>query len=177
MWVRLSLRDGILKRRFDEINGNGERWQIVLPKIYREEFMKIAHGGMTGGHFGQAKTAIGIQLRAYWPSWKSDIEYFVKSCESCARYHRGTLKRQAPLQTPHVGEPWERVSIDITGPHPRSSKGKVYILTVVDHFSKWAEAIAISNHTAITVAQALMSHVFTKYGAPKQLLSDRGPRV
>jgi transposase InsO family protein len=45
----------------------------------------------------------------------------------------------------------------------------------VDHFSKWAESIPVQNHTASTVARALMSHFFTYYGAPKQLLSDRGP--
>ena len=56
-----------------------------------------------------------------------------------------------------VGELWERVSVDITGPHPWSSRGKQFILTLVDHFSKWAEAIPLSNHTAPTVAKALMS--------------------
>jgi hypothetical protein len=46
---------------------------------------------------------------------------------------------------------------------------------LVDHFSKWAEAIPIHNHTATTVAHVLMTHVFTRYGTPQQLLSDRGP--
>ena len=121
------------------------------------------------------KTAAGIQARAYWPTWKTDLKLFIKMCEPCSRYHRGAVKRQAPLQTPLVGEPWERVSIDITGPHPRSSRGKVYILTVVDHFSKWAEAFAIPNHTAPTVANVLVSQVFSKFGTPKQILSDQGP--
>jgi Integrase core domain len=79
------------------------------------------------------------------------------------------------MQTPMVGEPWERVSVDITGPHPRSCRGKQYILTLVDHFSKWAEAIPLSNHTAPTVAKALMTNVFSRYGVPRQLLTDRGP--
>jgi Integrase core domain len=48
-------------------------------------------------------------------------------------------------------------------------------LTLVDHFSKWAEAIPIANHTAQTVAKALMTNVFARYGVPLQLLSDRGP--
>jgi len=74
-----------------------------------------------------------------------------------------------------VGEPWEQVSIDITGPHPRSQRQNQYILTLVDHFSKWAETIPIRNHTAPTVAKALMVHVFTKFGAPRQLLTDCGP--
>jgi len=47
-------------------------------------------------------------------------------------------------------------------------------LTLVDHFSKWAEAIPLRNHTALTVARALMTHVFSKYGAPRQILTDRG---
>ena len=70
------------------------------------------------------------------------------------------------MQMPFVGEPWTRVSVDITGPHPRSSRSNQYILTLVDHFSKWAEAIPLRNHTALTVARALMTHVFSKYGAP-----------
>jgi len=65
--------------------------------------------------------------------------------------------------------------VDITGPHPSSSTSKQYILTLVDHFSKWAEAIPLSNHTAPTVAKALMTHVFSRFGVPRQLLTDRGP--
>jgi len=68
-----------------------------------------------------------------------------------------------------------RVSVDITGPHPRSSRGNQYILTFVDHFTKWAEAIPIRNHTAPIVARTLMTHVFSRFGAPYQILTDRGP--
>lgn len=73
-----------------------------------------------------------------------------------------------------MGEPWERVSIDVTEPHPRSSRGKMFIVTLVENFSKWAEAIPVQNHEAPTIAYVLMTHVFTRYGAPQQLLSDRG---
>ena len=47
---------------------------------------------------------------------------------------------------------------------------------MVDHFSKWAEAIPLSNHTASTVAKALVTHFFSRYGVPRQLLTDRGPK-
>jgi len=49
------------------------------------------------------------------------------------------------------------------------------MLTVMDHFSKWAEAIPLRNHTAPTVARTLMTHVFSRFGMPLQLLTDRGP--
>jgi len=124
---------------------------------------------------GLKKTAAAVQSRAYWPTWSSDLASFVKSCSQCARYHRGTLPRRAELQTPQVGEPWERISVDITRPHPKSTRQNQYILTVIDHFSKWAEAIPIRNHTAPVVARALMVHIFSRFGVPLQLLSDRGP--
>ena len=174
-WPRLSIRDGLLKRRFESNDGRSERWQVVWPKELRTEFLTIAHGGMTGGHMGLKKTTASVQSRAYWPTWSSDLALFVKGCSQCASYHRGTLPRRAELQTPRVGEPWERISVDITGPHPKSSKQNQYILTVIDHFSKWAEAIPIRNHTAPVVARALMVHVFSRFGTPLQLLSDRGP--
>ena len=149
-------------------------WQVILPKKLRKEFLSVIHGGMTGGHLARRRTAASIQSRAYWPTWSSDLDAFLRECEPCARYRRGSAPKKAHLRTPLVGEPWFRVSVDITGPHPRSSKSNQYILTLVDHFSKWAEAIPLRNHTAPTVARALMVHVFSKFGAPWQLLTDRG---
>jgi len=64
--------------------------------------------------------------------------------------------------------------VDITGPHALSSRGNKYILTPVDHFSKWAEAIPLRNHTAPVVARALVTHVFSRFGAPGQILTDCG---
>jgi transposase InsO family protein len=175
LWPRLSLRNGLLKRRFESNDGVTERWQVVLPKDLRAQFLDVAHGGMTGGHMRRQKTAAAVQSRAYWPTWSTDLDNFLKQCVPCSRYHRGTLPHRAAMQTPAVGEPWERISIDITGPHPKSSRGNIYILTLVDHFSKWAEAMPLSSHTAPVVARALMTHVFSRFGLPKQLLSDRGP--
>jgi len=174
MWPRLRVQDGVLQRRFETPDGISVKWQIVLPLKLRREFLSAIHGGMTGGHLGRKRTAASIQARAYWPTWSSDLDAFLRECAPCARYHRGNAPRKAGMQTPLVGEPWQRVSVDITGPHPRSSKSNQYILTLVDHFSKWSEAIPLRNHTAPTVARALMVHVFSRFGAPQQLLTDRG---
>jgi len=174
MWPRLRIWNGILQRRFETPDGLSVKWQVVLPKEMRADFLTVIHGGMTGGHLARRRTAASIQARAYWPTWSTDLDAFLKKCEPCARYYRGSAPRKAMLCTPPVGEPWIRVSVDITGPHPRSSKSNQYILTLVDHFSKWAEAIPLRNHTATTVARALVTHVFSKFGAPLQLLTDRG---
>ena len=174
-WPRLAIKDGLLKRRFEAADGLSSYWQVIMPTSLRNEFISLAHGGMTGGHFGRRRTTAAIQSRAYWPSWRSDMERFLRQCVPCARYHRGAIPRQAGLRPTLIGEPWERMSVDITGPHPRSARQNQYILTCVCHFSKWAEAIPLANHTAATVSRALMTHVFSRFGAPLQLLTDRGP--
>jgi len=72
-----------------------------------------------------------------------------------------------------VGEPWERLGVDITGPHVTSSKGNVYILTLIDHFTKWVEMFPMRNQEASTIAQLLVNRVFCVHGLPIQILTDR----
>jgi len=48
------------------------------------------------------------------------------------------------------------------------------MLTVLDHFTKFAFAFPIRSHDAQTVAKYLVEKVFLTYGMPLQLLSDRG---
>jgi len=73
------------------------------------------------------------------------------------------------------GQPWERISIDVTGPHPISSKCNSYILTVIDHFTKWVELFLMKNQEAPTVARLLVDRMFCVHGCPIQILTDRGP--
>ena len=174
-WPRLIIEDSLLKSEFVSADGTSVKRQVVWPTALRRQLLEIAHGGMTGGHLGRRRTGVTLQSRIYWPTWSSDLDQFLRSCPECSQYHRGNIRPQAELQTPMVGEPWERVSVDITGPHPRSTRGRRFILTLVDHFSKWAEAIPLASHTAPIVAKTLVGHVFTRFGAPKQLLTDRGP--
>jgi transposase InsO family protein len=98
-------------------------------------------------------------------------------CHVCNTYHRGKLPRTAPLQPIPVGAPFERLSIDLTGPHCRSDRGHVWILTCIDPFTKWVEAFPLRNKEAETVAKVLVEQVFTRFGIPIALLSDKGKEV
>jgi len=86
------------------------------------------------------------------------------------------LPRQGPLQPTGVHAAFDRLSTDLTGPHPRSRRGHIYILTVVCPFSKFCACILFRNKEAVTVARALVE-VFCHYGTPLALLSDRGGEV
>ena len=88
---RLSVRNGLLQRKFTSIERQSEFWQTVIPRSHCQEFMELVHAGSTGGHFGLKKTSAAVQSRAYWPSWSSDIDSYIRKCTVCAQYHRCLL--------------------------------------------------------------------------------------
>jgi transposase InsO family protein len=115
-----------------------------------------------------------VRHRAYWVGWIADVKRFCMQCNTCSQYWRGKAPKLGLLQSMTVGEPWERVGIDITEPHPKSSSGYIYILTLVDYFSKWCDAFPMRNQEASTVASILVDRVFTYFGTPLQILTDSG---
>lgn len=78
------------------------------------------------------------------------------------------------MQTLKTGEAWELVGIDLTGPHPKSSRGHIYILTIVDHFTKFVITSPIRDQEAKTVADAVVKSLVNTFGCPKAILTDRG---
>ncbi|XP_070002156.1 uncharacterized protein [Nicotiana sylvestris] len=55
-----------------------------------------------------------------------------------------------------------------------SSCGNTYILVAVDYVSKWVEAIALPNNDAKSVVAFLKKNIFTIFGTPRAITSDRG---
>jgi len=95
-------------------------------------------------------------------------------CIDCAQVFRGNPPNTGTLQSMTVGLPWEKVGVDVNGPHPRSSKGNRFIITAIDHFTKPTFAMPARNHEATTVARFLVDKIFILFGTTRQLLSDRG---
>ena len=174
-WHRLTVEDNVLYRA-DRRMGE-EVKQLIVPYTCRQDFLTKVHEGMCGGHLGIKKTLDQVQRRAYWTTWKEDVKRFCRRCKKCNEYHRGQLPRSAPLQPLQFGAPFERIHIDLTGPHPRSRRGSVYIVTIVEPFTKWAEALPVPNKEAATVARVLAEQFFCRFGIGIALLSDRGKEV
>ena len=173
-WDRLACIGDILYRRYSPPNSCSETRQMLVPPAYRQEILQQAHQKFTGGHMGELRTLEQVRRRGYWPGWAADTRRFCRRCPECSSYKRGTAPKQGQLQKMTVGMPWERIGVDITGPHPKSRNGYKYILTVTDYFSKWADAFPIRNQEAITVAKVLVDRVFSYMGMPIQVITDRG---
>ena len=149
--------------------------QIVVPAASRRDIADQLHRGLNGGHLGLRRAERQLQKRYYWPGWRHEVRQAQRRCEACARYKKPQNPRQGQLQPMVVGEPWERIGIDITGPHLTSARGNSYILTVIDHFSKWVELFPIRNQEASTVAKILVDRIICQHGCPIQILTDQGP--
>jgi hypothetical protein len=64
--------------------------------------------------------------------------------------------------------------MDITGPYPLTPCRNKYLLTFVDHFSKYAEAFAIPEQTVEVCARVYARKIVTCHGTGSVLVTDQG---
>ena len=65
-------------------------------------------------------------------------------------------------------------SIDLLPTLPISPEGYRHCLIMVDAFSKWIELVPLRSKSSQEVANALYNHIFSRFGLPYVIRSDRG---
>ncbi|KII63528.1 Retrovirus-related Pol polyprotein [Thelohanellus kitauei] len=123
---------------------------------------------------GILKTIDTIRKLFFWPHMNEEIEEYVKNCSSCCVNKSKNYTPRAELIPIVATRPFEFWAVDITGPLNTTPRGNRYIVVFVDHFTKWVEAVPITDQTAEIVAEAMLNHVVFRFGVPTQLHSDRG---
>ena len=145
--------------------------QLLVPASERHDFIRLSHSGMCGGHLGVRRTMDQVQRQAYWDGWRC------RQCPNCNGYFRRQLPRTDPLQPMVTGVPFEKVTFGLTGPHPRSRLGSLFIVTCIDPLTKWVESFPAPNKEATTVARILVEQIVCRYGVPIAILTDQGKEV
>uniref|UniRef100_A0A8C5MKZ9 Gypsy retrotransposon integrase-like protein 1 n=1 Tax=Leptobrachium leishanense TaxID=445787 RepID=A0A8C5MKZ9_9ANUR len=151
--------------------------QLVVPKPFRKELLKLAHETPLAGHLGVCKIRSRLSRNFYWPGMSTAVANFCWSCPVCQRVGKtGDVTRAPLVPLPVVGEPFEWVAVDLVGPLAiASSSGKQFILTVVDYATRYSEAVALSSIRADKVADALIG-IFCRVGFPREMLTDQRPQ-
>ncbi len=173
-WPRLSIKDGVLVRRWEVLGTDIVYWQAVVPLGQRRIVLKYTHDVKTSGHLGVLKTLSKIRQRYYWPGLQQDVRAYIAGCETCSRRKGPTMSKTAPMQIVRSGYPMERIALDILGEFPISENGNKYILVIADYFTKWTECCAMPNMEAATVAKILVNEVISRFGIPDRIHSDQG---
>ena len=173
-WKQLELSNGLLHRRYENDQGNHMHLQLVVPGALRQKVLQEIHGGLSGGHLGEEKTANRLKERFYWPGHWQDVRSWCRTCTTCATRKMPVPGRRAPLQNIRAGYPLQMIAVDIMGPFPEGDSGNRYILVATDYFTRWVEAYAIPNQEAKTVASKLVGDFFFRFSIPERLHSDQG---
>ena len=90
---------------------------------------------------------------------------------------QGHQTKTTPLQPLPVVGLHKHWHMDFIGPIRNGYDGSKYDFLLVDSFSWWPEAFCLPSADAVTVAKVLFKEIFTRYGAPAVLVSDRGPSL
>ena len=103
----------------------------------------------------------------------SYVAEHVESCLSCQ--HRKTSHRPPALPTGHrpVTKPFQVVAVDLVECKSKS-EGNRFILSVIDHLTRFLILIPIKSKEAAVVVRHLIDRVFSVLGSPETLHFDQG---
>jgi hypothetical protein len=121
------------------------------------------HDPMFVAQPGRKRTYDLISLRYWWPKIRQTIDDYVMRCDTCQR-RKDAREYRAPLvEVEEPSEPFEITSMDITSPYPLTPRKNKYLLTFIDHFSKYVEAYPIPDQTGETCARVYATQIITRH--------------
>jgi hypothetical protein len=106
----------------------------------------------------------------------------VRTCELCQKAKAST-PQPPQMQKPALFGLMNHVHIDLFGPIPRTlardktgnqDKTKLWVVLMIDYFTKVAEFVTVENKTPLSVSGAFYNAWICRYGVPAVVTSDNG---
>ncbi|GBN25724.1 hypothetical protein AVEN_232067-1 [Araneus ventricosus] len=146
--------------------------KIVIRKSLVKTCLESAHGP----HFGTTRTFHVVKKNYYWKNYFLDTKNFCENCHECKKNKSKPTNTQFEIISKSHLAPGQFLAIDIVGKLPPSYDGKFFILTIIDHYSRFLEDIPLPNITSSTIIKALNQY-FVRFGIPKIIFTDNGTNL
>ena len=157
--------------------GSDDIWRRAVHQFEKDTILWEAHYSVAGGHYAGEATTRKIWQSGLWrPTLKRDAHTFCKQCDLCQRMGQPNGSDRMPHQPILPLEPFQKWGLDFVGPFkpPAARTGNKYILVATDYCTKWAEAKALRDNTAASIAKFLYEHIWCRFGCPIEIVSDQG---
>lgn len=167
-WTETVINYKTCREELCWVNGillRGQR--LVIPISLRPRSLQLAHEG----HQGVVAMKGRLRTKVWWPNIDKDVEKFVKDCKECILV--SLPNNPEPLKyTIFPADAWQAIALDFKGPLPSG----VYLLVIIDYYSKFTVVEYMTSITAEKLTQCLRK-VFANFGPPMSIRADNGPQI
>ena len=146
----------------------GITYRLVVPQSLISVAIESIHDRC--GHFGTYKSIGKAESLYYWRCQKSTIDYYIRRCSICNQYKVGSRYHRNVNEIPEVSNPLDRIAIDLIDLHG-STEGFRYVLTIIDHYSRFCKFYPLKNKNAEGI-EACLGRFTNDFGIPKIILLD-----
>ena len=154
------------------------RWVVPRDDALRTSLLAEAHDSVASGHFGQLKTLKLLNRHWFWSTIQEDVREYVQSCVRCQKVKSATHKAPGLLYPLSVSCPGHTITLDFVSKFTPAEKTQHdQCLVMVDKFSKFVMLKECrTSISAEETARLFHEKVFPLFGAPRVVISDRGPQ-
>lgn len=148
--------------------------RCYVPDVEVLSILEACHASHIGGHHAGDHTAQKVLQSGYYlPTLFRDAYEFVRTYDQCQRQGSISKRNEMPISKIMEVELFDVWGIDFMGPFV-NSYGSKDILVAMDYVSKRVEAIALADNKGKRVIAFLKKNIFSRFGVPRTIISDRG---